>query len=226
MAKRKDGIETRSRILTVACEVFAQKGYHDATVEEICRQAKTNIAAINYHFGSKDELYAKVWRRAFDESLKAYPAEGGQAPDAPAEDRLRGAIHSMVGKSVDPGRIGHAGRLLLREMLNPTDVIEQVKHDAIGPLRTRMDLIMRELLGDRASKDQVRLCAMSVVHQCIAIGIHLFAHKLPPDVKFDMPVDQLVQKLTEHITRFSLAGIRAVRNNDKTQGQAVVPARQ
>ena len=213
MARRKDGIETRGRILTAACEVFAQKGYHDATVEEICGRAKTNIAAINYHFGSKDQLYAKVWRHAFDESLKAYPPEGGVEPDAPAEDRLRGAIHSMVGKSVDPGRIGQAGQLLLREMLNPTDVIGQVKRDAIGPLRQRMDKIMRELLGDEVDDEQVRLCAMSVVHQCLAIGIHLFAHKLPPDVEFDMPTDQLVEKLAKHITCFSLAGISATREN-------------
>jgi TetR/AcrR family transcriptional regulator, regulator of cefoperazone and chloramphenicol sensitivity len=174
---------------------------------------RANIAAVNYHFGSKDQLYAKVWRRAFDESLKAYPPEGGVEPDAPAEDRLRGVIHSMVGKSVDPGRIGHAGQLLLREMLNPTDVIEQVKRDAIGPLRERMDKIMRELLGAEADEDQVRLCAMSVVHQCLAIGIHLFARKLRPDVKFDMPTDQLVRKLARHIVCFSLAGISATRAN-------------
>jgi len=213
MARRKDGIETRHRILTAACEVFAQKGYHDSTVEEICRRAKTNIAAINYHFGSKDQLYAKVWRHAFEESLQAYPPEGGLEPDAPAEDRLHGAIHSMVGRAVDPGRIGHAGKLLLREMLSPTDVIEQVKHDAIAPLRRRMDRIMRELLGPTADEDQVRLCAMSVVHQCLAIGIHLFAHKLPPDVEFDLPTEQLVDRLTRHIACFSLAGIRAIREN-------------
>ena len=213
MAKRKDGIETRGRILTAACEIFARKGYHDATIEEICGCAKTNIAAINYHFGSKDQLYAKVWRHAFDESLKAYPPEGGVEPDAPAEDRLRGAIHSMVGKSVDPGRIGHAGRLLLREMLNPTDVIEQVKHDAIGPLRARMDKIMRELLGAEVDDEQVRLCAMSVVHQCLTIGIHLLARQQPPAVEFDIPTDQLVEKLARHIACFSLAGISATRAN-------------
>jgi len=213
MARRRDGIETRHRILTAACEVFAQKGYHDSTVEEICRRAKTNIAAVNYHFGSKDQLYARVWRHAFDESLRAYPPEGGMGPDAPAEDRLRGAIHSMVGRAADPGRIGHAGKLLLREMLNPTDVIEQVKLDAIAPLRERMDRIMRELLGPEADEEQVRLCAMSVVHQCLAIGIHLLAHKLPPDVEFDLTTDQLVERLAGHIARFSLAGISATREN-------------
>ena len=211
MARRKDGIETRDRILKVACEIFAEKGYHDAKVEEICKHAKTNIAAINYHFGSKDQLYAQVWRRAFEAANTAYPPEGGLGPDAGPEERLRGMIHSLVGKTVDPGRIGHAGKLLLREIVSPTDVIEQVKHDAIRPLHDRMNELMSELLGPQASHEQILLSTISVVHQCMAIGIRLFTGRMPPFVKFDMPTEQLVETLTNHITRFSLAGIKAVR---------------
>jgi TetR/AcrR family transcriptional regulator, regulator of cefoperazone and chloramphenicol sensitivity len=213
VARRKDGIETRNRILTAAREVFSEKGYHDATVEDICSQAKSNIAAINYYFGSKDELYAQVWRRAFDEANEAYPPEGGLGPDTPAEDRLRGTIHSLVGKLTDRGRIGHAGKLLLREMTNPTDVIEHVKSDALRPMQERMCRLMRELLGPRASEEQIHLCGMSVVHQCIAIGIRLFTGKIPPQVRFDAPTDQLVTTLTDHIARFSLAGIRTIRED-------------
>ncbi|UCD50139.1 MAG: CerR family C-terminal domain-containing protein [Phycisphaerales bacterium] len=213
MARRKDGIETRDRILTAACEVFAQKGYHDATVEEICGRAKTNIAAVNYHFGSKDQLYAQVWRRAFDEANEAYPPEGGLGPDAPPEARLHGTIHSIVGRAVDPGRIGHAGKLLLREMVSPTDVIDQVKHEAVRAMHERMSRLMRELLGPEATDQQVLLTTLSVVHQCMAIGIRLFTGRMPPFVKFDMSTEQLVETLTNHITCFSLAGISATREN-------------
>ena len=215
MAKRKDGIKTRDRILSKACEVFAEKGYHDATIEEICKRARSNTAAINYHFGSKDQLYARVWRRAFDEAIRAYPPEGGLDPNDPSEERLRGAIHSLVGKTVDAGRIGHAGKLLLREMINPTDVIRHVKHDAISLLHERMHNLMRKLLGPEASDEQLLLCQMSVLHQCIAIGIRLFKGRMPQHMKLDVPGDQLVDTLTEHITRFSLAGIKAVREDIK-----------
>lgn len=211
MAKRKDGIQTRDRILTVACRVFAEKGYHDATVEEICTRAKTNIAAINYHFGSKDELYAQVWRRAFDAANAAYPPEGGLGPDAPTEERLRGTIYSLVGRGVDPGRIGHAGKLLLREMVTPTDVIKQVKHDALRPMHERMNNLMKELLGAEASGEQVLLCEMSIIHQCVGIGIRLFTGRVPPYHQLDLTTDDLVETLTDHITRFSLAGLQAVR---------------
>lgn len=210
MAKRSDGVKTRNRILKAASEVFAEKGYRDATVEDICRHAKTNVAAINYHFGSKDRLYAEVWRDAFDAAMAAYPPEGGLGPDAPVEQRLRGSIYGMVGRSCDPGRIGHAGRLLLREMTNPTDVIRDIKRDAIQPLHERMCLMMRQLLGPEAEEEQVLLCAMSVVHQCLMIGIRLFTGGMPAVATFDMPTDELVETLADHITRFSLAGARAI----------------
>jgi len=217
MTKRKDGLKTKDKILAAACEVFAEKGHHDATVEDICTRAATNIAAVNYHFGSKDQLYAQVWRHAFDAANEAYPPEGGLGPDAPREERLRGTIHSLVVKTVDPGRIGHAGKLLLREMVAPTDVIKQIKHDALEPMHERMNRLMTEFLGPKASREQILLCEMSVIHQCIAIGIRLFKGKMPPHVKLDVPVDELVERLTDHITRFSLAGIQAVREQIETE---------
>ena len=50
--------ETRRQLLEAAGAVFAEAGYRDATVREICRRAHANIAAINYHFGDKEKLYA------------------------------------------------------------------------------------------------------------------------------------------------------------------------
>ncbi len=213
MAKRSDGLKTRSRILKAASAVFADKGYHDATVEDICRHARTNVAAINYHFGSKDQLYAQVWREAFNAAMAAYPPEGGLGPEASIEQRLRGSIHGMVGRSVDPGRIGHAGKLLLREMINPTDVIRDVKRDAIQPLHDRMCRLMAQLLGPDARQEQVLLCAMSVVHQCLMIGIRLFTGRMPAEAKLNMPTDKLVETLADHITQFSLAGVMAIRKD-------------
>ena len=220
MSKRKDGLRTKDRILRVAGEIFAEQGYHDATVEEICGRAETNIAAINYHFGSKERLYAQVWHDAFNASMKAYPPEGGLGPDAVPEERLRGTIYSLVGKTVDPGRIGYAGKILLRELVNPTDAIKQVKHDVLEPMHKRMNRLMQDLLGPRASREQVLLCAMSVAHQCMAMGIRLFKGQVPRDIRLNMPTRQLVETLTDHIMRFSLAGIRAVRQEIEATGRS------
>ena len=59
MTNQRRGQETKEAILENACKVFAEKGYRDATHAEICRCAGTNVASINYYFGSKENLYRK-----------------------------------------------------------------------------------------------------------------------------------------------------------------------
>lgn len=213
MAKRSDGLRTRDEILEAASEIFAKKGYHEATAEDICERARTNVAAINYHFGSKDALYAEVWHQAFDALVKAYPAEGDLEVNAPPETQLHALIRSLVALNVDPGRIGHAGKLLLREMVNPTDVIKEIKPGVLRLIHDRMNRLIGQLLGPKASRQQILLCEMSTVHQCLGIGIRLFTGRTRPEVKLDIAAGELRDTLTEHITRFSLAGIAAVRED-------------
>ena len=68
---------TRQRLLESACDLFAAKGFTKATNKEICDRAGANIAAVNYYFGSKQNLYGGAWRKAFQDSLEAHPPDGG-----------------------------------------------------------------------------------------------------------------------------------------------------
>jgi len=56
-------IDTKERILDVAEDIFAQKGFSATSMRNITAQADVNLAAINYHFGSKAQLYQEVFRR-------------------------------------------------------------------------------------------------------------------------------------------------------------------
>lgn len=74
---RKDTARTQKNLLIAASKIFAEKGFRDTTVAEISKRAKTNLAAINYHFGDKETLYREAWRHSFRESIKIYPPDGG-----------------------------------------------------------------------------------------------------------------------------------------------------
>ncbi len=213
---RKDAQETRQRLLAAAAEVFAQKGYWETTHAEICQKAKANTAAVNYHFGSKENLYVESWKYAFEKSVEAHPPEGGIPPEAPAVERLRGRILAFMQRIADPDNYGM--EILHKEMANPTGLLTQIMHEKIEPMRQGMQSIVQELLGDGASERQVSLCAMSLIGQCFGPMLHLRHARMPagtprpvgPPFKFG------VEELADHVTQFSLVGMRGIRENIET----------
>jgi AcrR family transcriptional regulator len=209
---RADGLETRRKLLDAAGALFAERGYHDTRTSDICRVAQANIAAVHYHFRSKEDIYVAAWRHEFDRSILAYPPDGGVPANASPEDRLRGHIQALVRRFTDPASrdldIAH------REMSNPTGLLAEVMHRTIEPLREMHCGLIREILGPNATDQDVQLCEMSIHAQCVVSLMHERQRRLNSrDDRHPLPpwkhVDEAV--LTEHIFRFSLAGLREVR---------------
>ena len=211
--QRIDGQETRRNLLTAASEIFAKKGFRDATIAEICRQAKANVAAANYHFGGEEALYVESWRFAFEKSLKTYPPEGGVAADAPVEEQLRGRILSIMRRIIDPQ--SYELDIFYNEIANPTGLLAGAIQQSIEPIFRGFAAIVRELLGKQSDEQQARLCLMSIRAQCFGPLMRERRRKmaspdpLPSSSEWDL--DDL-ETLVDHVTRFSLAGIRAIRS--------------
>src|SRR5438552_751878 len=53
--------QTRTAILAAAERLYAERGFGDVTLRDIVAEANVNLAAVNYHFGSKDELIAELF---------------------------------------------------------------------------------------------------------------------------------------------------------------------
>jgi len=215
---RIDGLETQRQLLISASEVFAEKGFRNATIAQICRRAGANTAAANYHFGNKEALYIESWRFSFEQSLQAYPPDGGVPEKAPVEERLRGRILAIMRRVVDP--MSHALDIVYKEMANPTGLLADAIPKALEPIFHGFTRIIRELLGPDASDQQVRLCQMSIRSQCFGPLMRERRRKRSsPKLKMPPadPVMQDVEALADHVTRFSLAGIRAVREQIDSQ---------
>ena len=208
-ANRKDGVETRKRLLDAACGVFAAKGFEDASIAEICEDAGANVAAVNYHFGSKDALYVEVWRHTFETFMQAYPLDGGLPADAPPEDRLFARVHALLQRVFDDGRVGQCFRIGLRELVNPSAALEDTRRELIGPHRQQTRELVRELLGPAASNEEVLFCEISIINQCLSVNF--FKERRSFLLGRERLSKQAVEHLARHITMFSLGGLRAVR---------------
>jgi AcrR family transcriptional regulator len=205
MAQREDGAETRSRILNSACELFAERGYRAARVADICKRAGANVAAVNYYFGDKANLYTEAWQEAFEKC--ALPKSPDSANTLP-EDQLQIYICSLMQNYMDPDTQGQFTRLYLMELVNPTGLIRNMWHDLIEPRRQILLGIIRKIMETKVTDETVLFCEMSIISQCRALlNIrrsdleYLMGRPLSPD---------LIKRLADHITRFSLAGIKAV----------------
>lgn len=202
--------DTQVRLLESACEVFADKGCRDATIAEICENAGANIAAVNYHFGSKENLYTEAWRHSFQQSLQAHPPDGGVSPDAPAEERFRAKILAFLQRGLDTRNA--AFLIMHMEIANPTGLLDEVRREMIAPLQESMHALIGELLGENASEQQVWLCGMSTIGQCIHSMARRRLKRLPSrgDILETLPCETLA----DHIAAFSLAGIREMRRQE------------
>ena len=207
-APKSDAIQaqTRQQLLEAAGAVFAEVGFRAATVREICLRAGANIAAVNYHFGDKERLYLEVLRYAQTRALEKYPADLGLKTGALAEQRLKAFVHSFLLRLLETGPMAWHGKLIAREMIDPTSALDAVVREKIRPQSEQLAKIVRALLGRGVSEGQVRLCCFSIVSQC------LFYHHCRPVVARLFPAQKFsprdIEKIADHITQFSLAALQ------------------
>src|SRR5437667_1975789 len=67
---------TKDRLLTAAAALFAEHGFHGTKIRDIAARARVNVAAGNYHYGSKKALYLSVLRAQFAQVRATLRARG------------------------------------------------------------------------------------------------------------------------------------------------------
>jgi TetR/AcrR family transcriptional regulator, regulator of cefoperazone and chloramphenicol sensitivity len=201
---------TREKVLAQAGEVFAEKGFRKATVREIAARAGANLNAVNYYFGDKQGLYRAVIEsahQAIDADEDLQPArDANLAPKI----RVRAFITSFLKRAIPQHPAVHVGRLMAMEMAEPTGALDMVVDKFIRPRFRLLCQIVRELMDEDASQQQVELCAQSIIGQCIHL-VHARAvtTRLMPYLTYS-PED--LDRMAEHVAQFSLSALKQIGN--------------
>lgn len=194
--------QTRERLLDAAREVFSEFGFQGATVREICRRAEANVAAVNYHFGSKDGLLAKALHF---ESLRMLQ-ESNAKVDASPEVRLGLFIRDFMHMLLDEKDSSSQCRIMARELADPTPALDKIVREAIAPLHDFLARLVREIVGDKVSEAELQRCVNSIVGQCMYYHhSHPVLRRLHPDLHFD---GKEIDDIARHIAGFSLNGLK------------------
>jgi AcrR family transcriptional regulator len=145
--------QTRTAILCAAERLYADRGFGDVTLRDIVAEANVNLAAVNYHFGSKDELIAELFvtrsiatnRERLIELKAAEEKGGGRAaidhiPRALVGPPLRGCL--------GPDREGStAARFMIRATIESVPPIRRIRNREIDHLR-KFAAAMRRAMPD------------------------------------------------------------------------------
>jgi AcrR family transcriptional regulator len=207
---RQDGLETRRQLLEAAGEVFAQHGYAKATSKEICARANANIAAVNYHFGGKDQLYAAVLQEAHSRivSIETMTATAGSRVDPKL--KLRMFLTRIVAEVAKRDR-GWELRVLSREVLSRSPLMPTLIDKQIAPKAALLRTILAEIMHLPIDHPAVSRSIISIMGPILMLLItdRLIQKKVAPHLDPDP------ETLTEHMVTYALAGLDAIARSAK-----------
>lgn len=198
----------RERLLKEAEILFAEKGYHAVSVREITKAAECNLAAVNYHFGNKRNLYLEVFRfrwlpraekirECFEETLAVKDYSSPRA----LIQALAGAF--LKGPLSEEERLCHS-QLMIRELTKPTEAFKLVVDASMHPFFEDLSQRLRPYLPNEIDKETLVLNIFSI----FAVVVHFnFAREAVTQITGCEYAPDFKTRLVDHITDFSLTGL-------------------
>ena len=199
----------RDRVLEVACELFAEAGFHGTHLREICKRAGTNVAGVCYHFHSKEGLYQAVVMEA-GRRLSDPGEDFVASPNLPPEQKLLKLVESLLHKL--SSERAWIAKLLTRELVDAAWGAHTYAASGLERDSVLFQAVMRDLLGAKANSETIRLHALSVISECV---IYCLAGENP-----DHPLTQLAVRLPG---RACLAGFVTQRSLGAIQREGMEP---
>jgi TetR/AcrR family transcriptional regulator, regulator of cefoperazone and chloramphenicol sensitivity len=202
----------RERLLMTAEKLFAQRGLASVSIRDLVGDAEANIAAVNYHFGGKDNLYLETLRYSFRNLAQSLPNLVALQTEAKAvgtveaaERAIRLFIEELMKIIFVSGKNSQRADLLRQELSNPTEALDVIVEEFCAPLFKILVALVEQVRPDLAANKESHLVAMSITGQCLNYSLALpLTLKL---LKQSKMTPGLVQKLSKQISDFSLRAL-------------------
>jgi AcrR family transcriptional regulator len=215
---------TRTAILAAAERLYADRGFGDVTLRDIVAEANVNLAAVNYHFGSKDELIAELFvtrsiatNRERLIELKAAEEKGGGR--ATIDQILRALVGPPLRGCLGPDREGStAARFMIRATIESVPPIRRIRNREIDHLR-KFAAAMRRAMPDCSETE-----LYWGLHFALAMAHHTIREKERLTKLSDGKCDlDDVASIIERVVAVSVMALTGAETQGKPPAQPVMP---
>ncbi|WP_017460775.1 TetR/AcrR family transcriptional regulator [Dyella ginsengisoli] len=195
---------TKERILTAAEALFAQRGFDGASLRQLTSAAGVNLAAVNYHFGSKEKLVEQVFKRRLDALNQHRLAELAKVAGKPAT-RLEDVLAAYIRPALELSHEGNGSlfmRVLARAFAEHDDTLRQFLSENYGHVMKQFTAEFARLLPhlDRAELYwRIDLVTGALTHAMSGFGMI--------QRKDDVSEQQHREQTAAHLIRFAAAGL-------------------
>lgn len=204
--------DTKIKIVEAAEIEFAERGFEGASIRSITARAGANVAAINYHFGSKTELFKAMIRYRIEPinvlrlSLldEAFARSGGQplAPEEVVEIIVRPLLQQLVGED---DRDHHFMKAMARGMCEEQGFMRDLEEDVLKQVLPRFHQALMLSLG---LKDPAFGAYCLHLLSCTLIGA-MHRHGRPHPTSDSSPPDT-VEERARRLVLYIAGGMKAV----------------
>ncbi|MFI5177010.1 MAG: CerR family C-terminal domain-containing protein, partial [Vicinamibacterales bacterium] len=200
-------LRTRARLLDAATRLFAETGFRRVTVRAICRAAHANVAAVNYHFRNKLGLYREVTEAGIAVLQETTDLAIKAGEHGTPEEKLRAYIDVVTRRLLSTAGHDWLPHLISHEMIDPTPALAALIDRGLRPRLDYLGKIVGEILRRPPDDRHVVECVTSIHAQILMFRSNPISDRLRAHAKM---AHRSADAIADHITAFSLAGVRAV----------------
>lgn len=209
---------TKERIIEAAEQLFADSGFSGTSLRQLTRKADVNLAAVNYHFGSKENLIQEVFKRRLDslnrsrqkalDSLESIHPKG----ELPLDDVLRAFIAPALSMSADAANGGSPFvKVLARAYVEYREELRAFLSEHYGDLNRRFFVAIAKNvphLDDQQVYLRIDFMIGALTYAMADFGVA----KRPGDHS----VEDYWRRAADELVRFAVAGLIAPQSTSQS----------
>ena len=207
--------ETRARLIEATARLFSLHGYNGLTLRSVTKEAKANLAAANYHFGSKDALVLEMLHERIkpinERRLELLEEEKSKSPLQPLSvSQIFYTLIHPIGEEISKSANSRCSlaQLVARTFTEPTEFIERMHHRFFSQIAEIYHRELSLIFPNQPAKEIYWHLHLAVASMLGALAQHRRLEDFTKGMCKEDQVDEMIDRLTKFVSHGFTQGLR------------------